>query len=652
MLNKSKLTLFIIVFLILVASCAVFYSNSLRNPFIWDDDALVVKNPFLSSWANLPRAFTSDLYPGVTSGSNFYRPLQTISYMWDYHFWQLDPFGYHLSNIILQVLVSFLVFLFSRIILKDTRIAIAAAIFFALNPLHTEAVTYISGRAEMLMGIFLLSSLILFIRGRHLYSLLAFTCGLLSKELSVVFPLVIWAYIFFYDPSLRVPPEAGRSNPLKLILPFVIVDLIYLILRSGLLHFATIRPPALTKYPLILRVVVFPEVILTYLKLLILPVDLHMSRTLARPAGFPGIFWNCFLLGAICLLCAQVFKNYKEKRGAAFMLFWFLIFLLPQSGLLPINAFVSEHFIYLSSIGFFMLLACLLHKYLRKNLFILSVFGLALFYGMLTYARNFDWSDPLVFYSKILKYSPDSFQAHNNLGLQYEYRHDLEKAIFEYKRALEIEPNLIEARSNLANAYFKTGRFQDALSEYARVEKSVPPGKAGELENNIGCIYEVQGLTEESLARYRSALRLDPSLNFAHFNIARIYASRGNLDLAAQEVLKSLPEINPSPGKEAGYLEVIVSYTKSSKAFQSGVIFYNDLGLKFASRNLLDGAIAAFRRTIDLDPLYADAHFNLGLAFWKKGSEREAVFEFKKALKINPNHLSAKGFLSEIIYKN
>ncbi|MDO8662306.1 MAG: tetratricopeptide repeat protein [Candidatus Omnitrophota bacterium] len=653
-MNKSKLILFIGILFILALSCAAAYSNSVHNPFIWDDDALVVKNPLLSNWSNLPKVFTSDLYPGVTAGSNFYRPLQTISYIWDYHFWQLDPFGYHLSNIILQILVSLLVFLLTRIMLKDTKIALAAALLFALNPLHTEAVTYISGRAEMLMGLFLLASLILFIKGHRVFSLLSFICGLLSKELSVVFPLVILAYLFYYK---REKLKKARYL-LKSVLPFLIIDLIYLILRSGLLHFATIRPPALTKYPFILRVIVFPKVMLTYLKLFILPVDLHMSRTLARPVNFLSLFWSCFFLGMIFVFCAYILKNYKQRKTAAFMLCWFLIFLLPQSGILPINAFIAEHFIYLSSISVFILLAYLLRKYLRRGLFIFSVIGLALFYAMLTYTRNFDWSDPLVFYSKIIKYSPDSFQAHNNLGLQYEYRHDLRKAILEYKRALEIEPKLIEARSNLANAYFKLGKFKDALSEYAQVEKSALREKAGELQNNIGCIYEVEGLLDEALDRYRLALRLDPALNFTHFNIARIYAAKAKFDLAAQEVIKSLPELSLTDfyssrsghlsvryGDKDRYAQVISAYVKSSKAFQSGVIFYNDLGVKFASENLLEGAIAAFKRVIELDPLYADAHFNLGLAFWKKGLKKEAIFEFKRALKINPNHLNAKGFL-------
>ncbi|MFA5096694.1 MAG: hypothetical protein WC478_05080, partial [Candidatus Omnitrophota bacterium] len=402
---KNNLKIYAIVFLALAVSCLIVYANSLPNPFIWDDEGIVLKNPYLASWANLPKAFTSDLYPGITAGSNFYRPLQTVSYIWDYHLWELEPFGYHLTNIILQALVSFLVFLFSRVILKDIKAAFAAALLFALHPVHTEAVAYISGRAEMLMAIFVLSSLLLFIRGNRGLSLAAFIGALLSKELAAVFPLVILAYLFFYQDGGR-RPGAGRG--LKQILPFLLIDLIYLFLRSGVLSFATIRPPALTQYPLLLRILVFPEVLFTYLKLFIVPLDLHMSWTVFRPVGLLAVSGSVLLLIAICLGCASILKNYRRGRAAAFMLAWFFIFLIPQSGLLPINAFVAEHFIYLSSISFFMLLAYALRKFLRRGVFIFAVAGFALFYGLLTYTRNFDWRDPLVFYAKILKYSPGS----------------------------------------------------------------------------------------------------------------------------------------------------------------------------------------------------------------------------------------------------
>ncbi|MDD5098071.1 MAG: tetratricopeptide repeat protein, partial [Candidatus Omnitrophica bacterium] len=634
---QNKPTFYLTVFLVIACLCGFFYSNSLHNPFIWDDDGLIVKNPVIRSWLNLPKAFSSDLYSGVALGANFYRPLQSISYMWDYHFWQLDPYGYHITNIFLQVLVAFLVFLLGCFILKEKKIAIAAAIFFALNPLHTEAVTYISGRAEMLMAVFLLSSLLLFIKGRNLFAWVAFVFALLSKELAVVFPLIILAYILYY----RRQELKKKIDIVKLVLPFLAIVLLYLLLRLTLLNFTYTHPPALAKYPFILRLMVLPDIIFTYFKLLVLPVGLHMSWTLNRLTAPVWVCLNWVIFIAICFALAFLLRKYKSRKAFGFMLAWFVVFLAPQAGILPINAFIAEHFLYLPSISFFMLVAWLLNKYLRRNLFYCAVILLAIFYGSLTFTRNFDWQDAEVFYKKIITFSPNSFQAHNNLGLQFEYKHLYDLACIEYKKALEIEPSLIEARSNLANLYFKMGKFREARKEYSAVEKNVPPNKAGELQNNIGCVYEVEGARDLALARYKLALSLDPGLNFAHFNIARVYAANFQPDLATLELIKSLPEIKPNLN-DRKYREVISTYLKLTKNFHTGVIFYNDLGIQLASANLFDGAIASFKRVIELDPLYADAHFNLGLAYWKKGLKREAIFEFKQTLKINPNHLNAK----------
>jgi tetratricopeptide (TPR) repeat protein len=376
-----------------------------------------------------------------------------------------------------------------------------------------------------------------------------------------------------------------------------------------------------------------------------------MNWTVIRPSTFLGFFLAWFILGVICVGCWRILFRKRESKVLCFMLFWAVIFWFPQSGIFPINAFIAEHFIYLSSISFFVLVVYLLNRYLRKELFILSMIALVMSYGLLTFSRNAEWQDPVVFYEKNIRYSPDSFLSHNNLGTEYEYRHHMyQKAIFEYKRALEIKPGLIEARSNLANIYFKAGRFEDSRREYELIKKSAPLLKLGEIENNIGCIYEVEGLWSKALESYALALKLDPKLNFTHFNIAKIYQAQGKLQLSAKEILDSIPEITDSFKKKYDYTSLINKYLKSVK-LTAAVRLYNDLGIYFAAQGLFQEAVFSFKRSLELEPFYADAYFNLGLAYWHLGLKKEALSAIKKALKINPNHLRAKGFLSEFIYK-
>lgn len=649
----SRKKIFIISFILIAVCTFLVYSNSLHNPFIWDDTALVVGNPLIKGAPSLGRAFVSDLYYGTTTGSNFYRPLQTLSYLWDYHFWLLEPKGFHITNILLQGLVSFLVFLLAYWLLGDFAVSLAAALIFAVCPLHIEAVTYISGRAEMLMGIFLISSFLLFLKSEsasrkqfifYIHSLFLFILGLLSKELAVVFPFVILFYVFYFSKE-----KLKKSvYVLKPILPFFMISVVYVLLRLFFLKFMTLRPPALARIPFLIRITVFPKVLLTYLKLLIFPVDLHMSRELLRPTSFFGYFLAWFALGNIAVVIFYFLRNRRNLKTVPFLLSWFLIFLLPQSGLWPINAFVAEHFLYLSSISFFIAVAFLMNRYLRRSLFISAVACLLFFYGILTFSRNYEWSDPVIFFERLIKLSPSSFQAHNNLGLHYQRRGLYEPAMLEYKKALEIMPDLLEARSNLADLYFKMGRLEDALKEYAVVEKSAPGSKAGEVQNNIAAIYETKKEWDKALDKYRLALRLDPGLDFTHFNLARIYFANGNFHLAAQEVLKSLSELALSEEERPLFLEWIEGYLGSGKQYTCALTFYNDLGVLFAKEGFFDAGIVAFQKALELEPSYSDAHFNLGLSYWKKGLKAQAASEFKSTLKINPGHRQAEAMLAEI----
>ena len=651
----NKIKPYILVLLVICAVCFLAYFNSLTNPFIWDDQALVVNNTLIRSPQNLGLSFTNDLFFGETSGSNYYRPLQTISYIFDYYFWRLNPLGYHLSNIILQIGVSFLFFLLAFSLSANLPVAASAAILFAVSPVHTEVVTYISGRAETLMGFFAILALLLFIRSQkkesnqcglfYFLSLVSFILSLLSKELAVVFPLIICGYIFYF---LRHKLKE-RYYFLKTIFAFFAVLLIYLFLRFPVFNFATLGVSAVAKFAWYVRLSVLPKIVFTYFKLLILPLGLHMSRELSRPTSYTGILFSVSGLGLIIVGCCYLLKYSTKNKAASFMLFWALVFFIPQSGIFPINAFVAEHFIYLPSISFFMLLAYTLHKVLRKKLFVLSVGLLCTFYILLTAGRNFEWSNPLVFYKNIIKYSRYSFQAHNNLGMQYEYLGRFGEAEREYRRALEIKPDLIEARLNLAKLHFKLKLFNQAKAEYELLEKSPLGPKAAEVQNNLGNVYEVTGDLDRAILKYNQALKLDPRLKFTHFNLARIYFTKRELGVAVDEILASL-EI---PGKpDAAYRKIIEDFLSSSGYVDSVADFYNNLGINFAKQNYWLVAVSAFSCALDLNPNSCDYYYNLGLAYLNLGEKLKASYALKQVLRISPNHIRGKRLMEEIKCKN
>lgn len=654
----TRYLIIIIVFLLISFLCVLAYFNSATNPFIWDDEGLIIKNTLIKDWHSWPKAFSNDLFFGSLSGSNFYRPVQTISYIWDYFFWQLNPIGYHITNILLQISVSFLAFLLIYVISGKLIVSFAAAALFAVHPVHTESVTYISGRADLFLGLFVLAALLAFIRslesdarGKRFYfyiSLILFILGLLSKELAATFPFLILAFIFYY----RKDDFKKSRFFVQKVLPFFIIDFIYLILRLSPLRFITSKPPVLTNYPFLLRLVALPKVIFSYLKLLILPVDLHMSRSFNPPEDFWPVFLTWFLLGIVMCVFLNFARNNQRRNAIYFTGVWFLIFLLPQAGIVPINAFIAEHFIYLSSLSFCVLVAFISYKFLKKEMFVFTFSGLVIFYILLTISRNTEWKYPVVFYERLIKFSPNSFMAHNNLGLEYQRRRQYDKGISEYKKALIIAPGLLEARSNLANLYYEMGRFKDAEREYAIVQKCAPLSKLGEVANNIASIYEAEGLLNKAVDKYKLALRLDSTLKFSHFNLARIYLARGDLNLARQEIISSLPGVAPTDDKMEAYLKVVNNYLMVTKKYKSAFAFYNDLGARFAEAGYFEPAIESFKLALELHPRYQEAYFNLGLAYYKGGLKGEALAVLKRALKINPNHRKTKELIRDIAQKN
>jgi tetratricopeptide (TPR) repeat protein len=272
------------------------------------------------------------------------------------------------------------------------------------------------------------------------------------------------------------------------------------------------------------------------------------------------------------------------------------------------------------------------------------VSSVVFYYGLLTYLRNFDWGNPVVFYEKIIKFSPASSQAHNNLGLEWEYRHNYDLAISEYKKALELNPESSVSRLNLANLYFNTEKYKEAKVQYDLLKRDASSLRLGEIENNIGCIYEIDGLWKSAEDSYKLALKLNPKLNFTHFNLAKIYQTQRKLDLCAQEIFASLPELKSFPQKSGQYLSFINTYIREVKIFNSKV-FYEGLGVEFAKGGLPEAAVASFKRLLELEPYSSNVYYNLGLAYYQMGKRQEAIIFLNKAIEISPNHLQAKGFL-------
>ncbi|OGX29772.1 MAG: hypothetical protein A2879_00040 [Omnitrophica WOR_2 bacterium RIFCSPHIGHO2_01_FULL_49_10] len=487
----------------------IVYANSFFNDFVYDDSFLVVKNSYIKSWQNLKEIFVSHIFEGSNRSGRFYRPLQSLSYVFDYSLWKLNPFGYHLTNTTLHILNAILAYFLINLLTKGRLISLVASILFVIHPVQTEAVTYISGRSDLLGAFFLLSSLLLYIRYASskrknllIISLISFMLALLSREAAIIFPFILVLYNYYF---------IGKEKKIKLIpLLYFLIASIYILLRITVLEFHTTESN-LSSLSLFTRLITSFKVFSSYLRLFIVPFGLHMERQVAVVKSF---FEFQVILSTVLFfaILALILRSYKKERPISFGLSFYLLNLIPYSNIYPLNAFMADHWLYFPSIGFFMAISIALSKAVDSNLkklisgFIILIIA---FYSALTIKRNLDWKDPLTFYQNTLRYSPNSFKAHNNLASIYARQKLFDKAIEEYKKALQVNPYAQDTYFNLGNVYINKGMYNEAIDAYKKAIE-LNPKDAG-AHNNLGIAYYLIKDYQNAKAHWKNTLKFDPN---------------------------------------------------------------------------------------------------------------------------------------------
>jgi tetratricopeptide (TPR) repeat protein len=618
-LDKKKIILIILLgFLVYLPSFSV--------PFIWDDGILIVDNPLIQDMRFLPRLFSE----GLTVGTGFYRPLQAVSNMLDFRIWGNYAAGFHSTNILLHILCAALLFiLFSRLF-DNERVAFLSALVFLLHPVNVETVTYISGRADSLMAVFLLLSFIKYLRSYAaslrnralIYSTLFFICALLSKELALVgifvFPLLDWVS--------GKKTEFGRYKPL------LAVAALYLLVRLMLFGIPYLK----NDFTLLSRLFTFLSNILEYIRILLFPVNLHMSYT-----SLVFIVWNLQLSLIVCswlsIFTLLWWILRQQRRLFFFCLVWFFIFLLSQSGLIPINAFFAEHFIYVSAYAlFFLLLSACFQLARGKGIVLihaLVILALAIFsFATIRYQRI--WQDATKFYSRIIQLSPGSFAAYNNLGIELERQGLVKEARHYYLKAIAINPDYGLTYSNLAKSYAEAGEKDKALALF---NQGMHKGYVDYY--NLGKLYTSMGKLEEAANAFRRAKDASRWSDASYVELALIYRQQGKINQALEELqyaLKLKPkqaQIHLDLGliyKEQGkFQQAIDEYQVALRINPQLAQAYNNLGVLYAQLGNFSAGLNYLLQSLSLDKDYDEARFNLGLLYAQMGLYLKAQEQFE-----------------------
>ena len=479
---------------------------ALQGQPIWDDDYLTKANPFIKSPLFVLEVFRHHLFP--ESYSSHYRPVQNISYIADYFFWNGNFYGFHLSSVLFHVGAGVLLYLLLRQLLttlvrrKDNAadgdvpahrpgvaswFAFFIALLWIVHPVHSAAIDYVSGRADSLGVFFGCSAWLLFLRARTvspralrclLFSA-AWFVGLLalcSRESACLWPFLFLLHLLAFERSMK--PWHRWATVAACLLLFATY--------YGLRQLPAGRPvdgPS-SGWPAELRGVLMLRALGDYGRLMFFPANLHMERTVF--SGFAmasekgrqnAIEFEYLSLGGLALLGVFAWLCSRRGTGQRVRIFgaaWFIMAYLPTSNLVELNATVAEHWLYLPSVGFIIFGAgCVMdlsRSWRQVSMACACVAVLAL--GARSAIRSSDWESNETFARRTIASGGASVRVALLLGQVYLNRGDYVEAEHLFRKALQICPEYPTARNNLATALAHEGKQKEAEELFVGATKS------------------------------------------------------------------------------------------------------------------------------------------------------------------------------------
>ncbi len=530
------------IIIFLIEGLTVFiYSNSLGNDFVWDDDNFVVRNDIIKSLRNIPLFFT--LKEAVAKGTlsdQVYRPFLSLSFGLDYRLWGLNPLGYHSINLILHIFNALLVFWFVLIISGNRHVALLSSLVFASHPIQTEAVSWISGRADVLFLLFYLLALIFYvkyIRDRkillYMASLAFFICSVMSKEMAVSLPFLIILFDMYFGKR-----ERPSSRAIRYFAYFLILQLYLFVRFSALGAMGQGGYWAGDFYSTMLSMT---KGIVYYIRLLLLPMRLcadYMTFPVSRSLTEISVLLSIFLLMSI--IAIGVFLK-RYSRALSFSILWFFVTLLPVTNVIPMRILIAERFLYLPSIGYAIFLAIILvgaHDYLKKFgrtriiIFAISLL-LIFFYSTKTMDRNREWADDVAFNEANLKWDPLNPRAQYGLGIEYYKKGDSDKAYRQFKKVVILEPRFILVHEMMAYCYLRMGDIENSIKHLREMLRIDPA--CSRVYVRLAFVYAHMRDYDRAFIELNKALALNEGSIDARFVMGRLYELTGEYGKAIRE---------------------------------------------------------------------------------------------------------------------
>ncbi|XP_054720816.1 protein O-mannosyl-transferase Tmtc3-like [Uloborus diversus] len=602
------------------------YLGALECGFVFDDVSAIQENQDLrptTPWSNL---LANDFWgtPMYKEHSHkSYRPVSVFTYRINYLLHGLNPFGYHLVNVFLHAMVCLL---YKRTcdLLVSKRTALLAAILFASHPLHTEAVTGVVGRAEILSSFFYLLAFLCYYSSTTKgaatewfwfgTSLILTALATFSKEQGITVVGVCCIYEFFILQKLRLPDITLKIVSAKIHSKEAILRIGIMI--SWAVFLLTIRLkvmgsqlPVFTKFDNPAAAAETPSRQLTFNYLvalnswlLLFPSDLCCDWTMGSVPLVKS--WadprNLATVALYATLAAILWNSLWLDDGRSKLLIMSLSLcafpFLPASNLFfPVGFVVAERVLYAPSMGFCLIVAqgANLLATRRPSLIWCCIGVLICIHAAKTVRRNIDWQSEYSLFLSGLKVNQRNAKLYNNVGHCLETQGEHTNALKYFHTAISVEPEDIGAHINVGRTYTHLGMYEEAEDAFKKAKDLLPRPPFGEG-------YEA---------------RVAPSHLNVFLNLANLISRNGKrlheADKLYQEAIRM----------RSDYIEAYINR--------------GDILIKL---NKTQEAQNVYEQALRLDDSNADIHYNLGVVFLEQHKRDMAMMSFDKALKINPNH--------------
>ncbi len=549
---------------------AIAYENSFTNPFCFDDSESVHNNPSIRSWWPIWQPFCPPASGGPVTG----RPVVNLTFALNYAVSGEAPWSYHVVNLLIHLGGSLLLFSIVRRTLllpsmperwsaAATGLAFAVALLWTLHPLQTESVTYVSQRAESLVGFFYLLTLYCFLRAAtadstvadrsahtavrawSVATVAACLAGMASKEVMVSAPLLI----LFYDRAFvagTVRQALRRRGWLYAALAATWLLLGWLVIaandRGGSAGLGLSLSPwtyACTQFGAIVH----------YLRLSVWPYPLAFDYGMGVAQGAAEIVPYAIL---VAILVAAALWAFWRWPKVGFLGAWFFAILAPTSSVVPIaTQTMAEHRMYLPLAAVIVLLVAAaqlvawravqrrqISAKAAKWLGYLGLASIAIIFAVLVHDRNTTYRSTFALWKDTVEKVPTSARAHNNYAMMLHKRGQTEAAIAEYRRAAELKKDFVDPHYNLGLTLNELGRWKESEAEF-RKALEIQPDHAGS-RNCLGAVLVDLGRVDEGIREYEKVLRQKPDMAEVHYNLANALAIQKRFPEAVEHYQRAI----------------------------------------------------------------------------------------------------------------